>query len=207
MIGPKGKVINSIQQETGADISVDDDGVVGVVSIGSTDSNAVAEAERQIQLILDPPTAEVGATYQGRVVNITKFGAFVNILPGRDGLVHISKLGGGKRIDRVEDVLELGEEMDVVVEDVDPNGKISLVPAGDAPVPRERGSDSRSDSDSDSDDGDSDGSGNGSSPRVASFEATFDAELQEEYGDLGPEAAARRGGGGNRGRSRGRGRR
>ena len=215
VIGPKGKVINSIQQETGADISVDDDGAVGVVSIGSTDSNAVAEAERQIQLILDPPTAEVGATYQGRVVNITKFGAFVNILPGRDGLVHISKLGGGKRIDRVEDVLELGEEMDVVVEDVDPNGKISLVPAGDAPAPRERGSNSRSDSDSrsnsdtdsDSDDGDSDDSGNGSSPRVASFESAFDAELQEEYGNLGPEAAARRGGGGNRGRSRGRGRR
>ena len=91
-----------------------------------------AEAERQIQLILDPPTAEVGETYNGRVVNITKFGAFVNILPGRDGLVHISKLGRGKRIDKVEDVLELGEEIEVVVEDVDPNGKISLKPAGDA---------------------------------------------------------------------------
>jgi polyribonucleotide nucleotidyltransferase len=73
------------------------------VSIGSTDSGAVAEAERQIKLILDPPTADAGATYDGRVVNITKFGAFVNILPGRDGLLHISKLGGGKRIDRVED--------------------------------------------------------------------------------------------------------
>ena len=73
------------------------------MSIGSTDSGAVAEAERQIKLILDPPTADAGATYDGRVVNITKFGAFVNILPGRDGLLHISKLGGGKRIDRVED--------------------------------------------------------------------------------------------------------
>ncbi|MBX3286799.1 MAG: polyribonucleotide nucleotidyltransferase, partial [Actinobacteria bacterium] len=94
VIGPKGKVINAIQAETGADISVDDDGMVGTVSIGSVDLGAVAEAERQIRLILNPPTAEVGQTYQGRVVNITKFGAFVNILPGRDGLLHISKLGG-----------------------------------------------------------------------------------------------------------------
>ena len=120
VIGPKGKVINAIQSETGADISVDDDGAVGIVAIASTDRGAVLEAERQIKLILDPPTADVGATYRGRVVNITKFGAFVNILPGRDGLVHISKLGGGRRIDRVEDVLELGEEMEVIVEDVDP---------------------------------------------------------------------------------------
>ena len=96
MIGPKGKVINAIQQETGADISVDDDGMVGTVSIGSSDSGAVAEAERQIKLILNPPTADVGAIYKGRVVNITKFGAFVNILPGRDGLIHISKMGGGR---------------------------------------------------------------------------------------------------------------
>ena len=131
VIGPKGKVINAIQSETGADISVDDDGAVGIVAVASTDRGAVLEAERQIKLILDPPTADMGATYRGRVVNITKFGAFVNILPGRDGLVHISKLGGGRRIDRVEDVLELGEEIEVVVEDVDPNGKISLIPKTD----------------------------------------------------------------------------
>ena len=128
VIGPKGKVINAIQAETGADISVDDDGTVGMVAIASTDRDAVQEAERQIKLILDPPTADIGATYRGRVVNITKFGAFVNILPGRDGLVHISKLGGGRRIDRVEDVVELGDELEVVVEDVDPNGRISLLP-------------------------------------------------------------------------------
>src|SRR5437762_13398942 len=72
VIGPKGKVINAIQQETGADISVDDDGSVGVVSIGSSDRGAVQEAERQIQLILNPPSAEVGEVYQGRVVNVTK---------------------------------------------------------------------------------------------------------------------------------------
>ena len=128
IIGPKGKVINAIQAESGADISVDDDGIEGRVSIASPNVAFVAEAERQIRLILDPPIAEVGATYPGRVVNITKFGAFVNILPGRDGLVHISKLGGGRRINAVEDVLGLGDDMEVVVEDIDPNGKISLRP-------------------------------------------------------------------------------
>ncbi len=133
VIGPKGKVINTIQSETGADITVDDDGMVGTVAIASSSRTIVEEAERQIRLILDPPTAEVGATYPGRVVNITKFGAFVNILPGRDGLVHISKLGGGKRIDKVEDVLSLGDEITVVVDDVDPNGKISLLPEGVEP--------------------------------------------------------------------------
>jgi polyribonucleotide nucleotidyltransferase len=188
--------------------------MVGIVSIASVDSAKVDEAERQIQLILDPPTAEVGATYQGRVVNITKFGAFVNILPGRDGLLHISKIGGGKRIDRVEDVLELGQEVAVTVEDVDPNGKISLKPEG-APdtdkksgrEPREprgdrdrdRGRDRGGDSDDDSPASDAD-------TEVVSFEAAFDEELAGEYGDLGPDAPRRSGGGGG-GRGRGRGRR
>ena len=128
IIGPKGKVINAIQAETGANITVDDDGMVGIVSIAAVESEKVVEAERQIRLILNPPTADVGAVYPGRVVNITKFGAFVNILPGRDGLVHISKLGAGKRVDRVEDVLSLGQELEVKVDDIDPNGKISLSP-------------------------------------------------------------------------------
>ena len=82
VIGPKGKVINALQQETGADIAVDDDGMVGTVTIGAKDGTAVEEARRRIATILDPPLAEVGATYPGKVVNITKFGAFVNILPG-----------------------------------------------------------------------------------------------------------------------------
>ena len=77
-------------------------------------------------MIIDPPEAEVGAIYPGKVVNITKFGAFVNILPGRDGLLHISKLGGGKRVDRVESVLTLGQEVEVKVDDIDPQGKVSL---------------------------------------------------------------------------------
>ncbi|MGH1505702.1 MAG: polyribonucleotide nucleotidyltransferase [Acidimicrobiales bacterium] len=208
VIGPKGKVINAIQGETGADISVDDDGVVGIVSISATEKDIVDEAERQIRLILDPPTADVGETYKGRVVNITKFGAFVNILPGRDGLLHISKIGGGKRIDKVEDVLELGQEIDVLVEDIDPNGKVSLGLAGDAPEPK-AGAGSN---------GSSDDSSNGSDEAAAdapvmSFD---DDDVMGDFGDLGPEGAEiptdndrggrGRGRGGRGGRSGGRGR-
>jgi polyribonucleotide nucleotidyltransferase len=129
VIGPRGKVINSIQEETGADINVDDDGAVGTVSIGATDREVVKEAERQVRLIVNPPTPDMGATYEGRVVNITKFGAFVNMLPGTDGLLHISKLGGKRRLNSVEEVLELGDVVSVIVEEIDPNGKISLSPA------------------------------------------------------------------------------
>src|SRR6202167_1262592 len=127
VIGPKGKVINTLQQETGADIAVDDDGVVGTVTIGAKDGNAAEEGARRIPPT--PPTAEVGAVYPGKVVNITKFGAFVNVLPGRDGLLHISKLSslaGGKRINNVEDVLTLGQPVEVRVDDIDPQGKVSL---------------------------------------------------------------------------------
>ncbi|HLX78942.1 MAG TPA: polyribonucleotide nucleotidyltransferase, partial [Acidimicrobiales bacterium] len=131
VIGPKGKVINAIQQETGADIAVDDDGVIGRVTIGAKDSGAVDEARRRIELILDPPSAEVGKKYAGKVVNITKFGAFVNILPGRDGLLHISRLGAGRRVERVEDVLSLGQPVEVIVEDIDPQGKVSLSLVGE----------------------------------------------------------------------------
>ncbi|MBU6329555.1 MAG: polyribonucleotide nucleotidyltransferase [Acidobacteria bacterium] len=195
VIGPKGKVINAIQQETGADISVDDDGSVGRVSIGSTDGGAVREAERQIRLILNPPTAEVGQTYMGRVVNVTKFGAFVNILPGRDGLLHISKIGGGKRIDRVEDVLDLGDAVEVRVDDVDPNGKVSLslasapatdnaaAPAASAPAAAPAESGDR---------------------EYVSFEDAFDSEMSAELGDLGPASAPLRDdNGGGRGRRSG----
>ena len=229
VIGPKGKMINTIQAETGADISVDDDGMVGIVSIASSDIAQVEEATRQIMLIVDPPTAEVGAVYPGKVVNITKFGAFVNILPGRDGLVHISKLGGGKRIDRVEDVLELGQEIEVVVEDVDPNGKISLKPAGDAPGLEEKRSEKpiaekaeatpaeRDEAPSDEVPSDevpsdeapvvetngSDDAGDDTLVVEASFEDAFASELEAVHGELGNAAPANRGGGG-RGRRRGR---
>jgi polyribonucleotide nucleotidyltransferase len=211
VIGPKGKVINSIQGETGANISVDDDGLVGIVSIAAVDGGAVAEAERQIKLILDPPTADIGATYEGRVVNITKFGAFVNILPGRDGLVHISKLGGGKRIDRVEDVVTLGDPISVVVDDIDPNGKISLSPVGElagsdaAPKATDGGDVVAAGNGSGRSEGSgrSDGRGedSGGNRDELNFTDRFDEELKEEFGDLGP--AATRSGGGGGGRDRG----
>jgi polyribonucleotide nucleotidyltransferase len=211
VIGPKGKVINAIQADTGAEVSVDDDGIVGTVAVASPDRTKVEEAERMIRLILDPPTAEVGATYQGKVVNITNFGAFVNILPGRDGLLHISKIGGKRRIDRVEDELELGQDIEVVVEDVDPNGKISLKPAGDdsgdsAPA-REPAPRRNAEAASDDHDDDTPTSGNGEVAEVVSFDDEFDAQIAAEQGDLGPAAtrsSGDRGGRGGRGRRGGR---
>jgi polyribonucleotide nucleotidyltransferase len=187
VIGPKGKVINTLQQETGADIAVDDDGMVGTVTIGAKDGHAVAEARRRIEMILDPPTAEVGAVYQGKVVNMTKFGAFVNIIPGRDGLLHISKLSplaGGKRVNLVEDVLSLGQAIEVKVDDIDPQGKVSLSLAGDV-APVSAGAESQAASRPSSPSSDSDSS-SASPARAVSFEDTFEAQLAEELGDLGP---------------------
>jgi polyribonucleotide nucleotidyltransferase len=192
VIGPKGKVINALQAETGTDIAVDDDGLFGIVTIGAKDGGAVAEAKRRIFLIVEPPEADVGATYPGKVVNITKFGAFVNILPGRDGLLHISKIGGGKRVERVEDVLSLGQELEVRVDDIDPQGKVSLSLVGQPPA---GGGDGSSGSSGGIRRADGDRSSDSSAP-VASFEAAFEAELASEFGDLGPSAV----GGGERDR-------
>jgi polyribonucleotide nucleotidyltransferase len=183
VIGPKGKVINTIQQETGADVNVDDDGKVGTVTIGSKDGAAVSEARRRIELILDPPKADVGAVYTGKVVNITKFGAFVNILPGRDGLIHISKLGRGKRIDKVEDVVDLGDEIEVRVDDIDPQGKVSLSLAGDGP---ESGAPRRSGGAEARSGGAEPRSGGNGDREYVSFEDGFHDELAKELGDLGP---------------------
>jgi polyribonucleotide nucleotidyltransferase len=208
VIGPKGKVINTIQQETGADISVTDAEGVGIVSIGSKDGGAVTEAQRRISLILDPPTAEVGAVYEGRVVNITKFGAFVNILPGRDGLVHISKLGRGKRIDRVEDVLALGDELSVRVDDIDQNGKLSLSLVGDDGEPIGGGDDGDHHHDSRPPRGDrpareSSSRESSGSRATASFESEWEEQAREEFGDLGPAEEPSRSGGGDRRGGRG----
>ncbi|MFN8020285.1 MAG: polyribonucleotide nucleotidyltransferase [Acidimicrobiales bacterium] len=193
VIGPKGKVINTIQQETGADIAVDDDGSVGIVTIGAVEAFRMEEAKARIMAIVAPPMAEVGATYMGKVVNITKFGAFVNILPGRDGLVHISKLGRGKRINSVEDVLQLGQEIEVVVEEIDEKGKVSLTPTAAWSGAEGAG------------DGGSDGAGSGA--ETVSFDDAFDAELAGELGDLGPggEAGGNDRGGNDRGDRGGRG--
>ena len=180
VIGPKGKVINALQAETGADIAVDDDGTIGVVTIGAKESTAVEDARRRIAMIIDPPEAEVGAIYPGKVVNITKFGAFVNILPGRDGLLHISKLGGGKRVERVESVLTLGQEVDVKVDDIDPQGKVSLSLVGEPAAP------DRADAADAPDPG---------GVQVVSFEADFEEELTRDLGDLGPAPVTARDGG------------
>jgi polyribonucleotide nucleotidyltransferase len=123
VIGPKGKVIRELEEETGATIEIEDD---GTVRVGASDTASMELARERILAIGFPPEANVGETYEGEVVNITKFGAFVNILPGRDGLLHISKMGGGRRIEQVEDVLALGDSVSVVVREIDDRGKVSL---------------------------------------------------------------------------------
>jgi polyribonucleotide nucleotidyltransferase len=198
VIGPKGKVINALQQETGADIAVDDDGLVGTVTIGAKDGAAVAEARRRIELILDPPKAEVGQVYAGRVVNVTKFGAFVNILPGRDGLVHISKLGRGKRIDRVEDVVDLGDELEVRVDDIDPQGKVSLSLVGDGPEVTNGGGAAPSAIPTPAAVAPAGGDGV-EELDVVSFEDNWEDEARATFGELGTEETASSGPGASRG--------
>ena len=220
VIGPRGKVINQIQEETGADINVDDDGTVGVVSIGSPDRDKVIEAERQVRLIINPPTADVGAEYDGRVVNITKFGAFVNILPGTDGLLHISKLGGKKRLDKVEEVLNVGDVVKVLVDDIDPNGKLSLsvvrgeaaaggaeeAASDDTPAPAPAAATSEAPAAAAAPAAApaeaKEEAGGGADREYVSFEEHFEGQARGEYGDLGPEAESDGRGRGRRRRSR-----
>jgi polyribonucleotide nucleotidyltransferase len=147
VIGPKGKMINQIQEETGADISIEDD---GTVYIGATDGPSAEAARAQINAIANPQMPEVGERFLGTVVKTTTFGAFVSLLPGKDGLLHISevrKLVGGKRIDNVDDVVKIGQKIQVELKEIDPRGKLSLaavLPEGDAkdaeaPAPAEAG--------------------------------------------------------------------
>lgn len=128
LIGPKGKTINGIQDETGADISIDDD---GTVYIGAVDGPSAEAARVQVNAIANPTNPEVGEQYLGTVVKNAAFGAFVSLLPGKDGLLHISevrKLAGGKRIDSVDDVLSIGQKVLVKITKVDDRGKLSLEP-------------------------------------------------------------------------------
>jgi polyribonucleotide nucleotidyltransferase len=125
VIGPKGAVIRELEEQTGANIEIEETNGVGIVRIASNDGEALAAAKERVTQIAFPPEAEVGAEYEGKVVNITKFGAFVNILPGRDGLLHISRLDGSKRVERVEDYLAEGDELSVRVREID-RGKVSL---------------------------------------------------------------------------------
>jgi len=128
VIGPKGKRINEIIAMTGADIDIQDD---GTVFIGSREGEGADEAARMIDELANPRPVLVGETYDGTVVKTTTFGAFVNLVPGRDGLVHISKLGKGKRLSSVEEAVKEGDKLSVLVEDIDPQGKISLKPVGE----------------------------------------------------------------------------
>ncbi|GFG64275.1 polyribonucleotide nucleotidyltransferase [Mycobacterium kubicae] len=124
VIGPKGKVINGITEETGAQISIEDD---GTVFVGATDGPSAQAAIDRINAIANPQLPTVGERFLGTVVKTTDFGAFVSLLPGRDGLVHISKLGKGKRIAKVEDVVNVGDKLRVEIADIDKRGKISLI--------------------------------------------------------------------------------
>ncbi|MGN7968428.1 polyribonucleotide nucleotidyltransferase [Microbacterium sp. 22296] len=131
LIGPKGKTINSIQDETGAQISIEDD---GTVYIGATDGPSAEAARAQVNAIANPTNPEVGEQFLGTVVKIATFGAFVSLLPGKDGLLHVSevrKLAGGKRVENVEDVLSVGRKILVRITKIDDRGKLSLEPVVD----------------------------------------------------------------------------
>jgi len=128
LIGPKGKTINAIQDETGADISIEED---GTVYIGAVDGPSAEAARAQVNAIANPTNPEIGEQFLGTVVKIAAFGAFVSLLPGKDGLLHISevrKLAGGKRVENVEDVLGVGQKILVEITKIEDRGKLSLAP-------------------------------------------------------------------------------
>ncbi|MGN7148783.1 polyribonucleotide nucleotidyltransferase [Arthrobacter sp. SAFR-179] len=128
VIGPKGKMINQIQEDTGADISIEDD---GTVYIGATNGPSADAARSAINAIANPQVPEIGERYLGTVVKTTTFGAFVSLTPGKDGLLHISelrKLANGKRVDNVDDVVSVGQKVQVEITKIDDRGKLSLAP-------------------------------------------------------------------------------
>ncbi|MGH3360339.1 MAG: S1 RNA-binding domain-containing protein, partial [Nocardioidaceae bacterium] len=131
VIGPKGKVINQIQDDTGAQISIEDD---GTIYVGADNGEAAEAARTMINAIANPTMPEVGERYLGTVVKTTNFGAFISLLPGKDGLLHISKLralNDGQRVDTVEDVVSVGQKVQVEIGEIDDRGKLSLVPVVD----------------------------------------------------------------------------
>ncbi|WP_405372561.1 MULTISPECIES: polyribonucleotide nucleotidyltransferase [unclassified Microbacterium] len=137
LIGPKGKTINSIQDETGAQISIEED---GTVYIGAVDGPSAEAARAQVNAIANPTNPEVGEQFLGTVVKLAAFGAFVSLLPGKDGLLHISevrKLAGGKRVENVEDVLGVGQKILVRITKIDDRGKLSLEPVVEEPADQE----------------------------------------------------------------------
>ncbi|WP_168198117.1 polyribonucleotide nucleotidyltransferase [Brachybacterium sp. SGAir0954] len=134
VIGPKGQMINQIQDDTGADITIEDD---GTVYIGATDGPSAEAARSAVNAIANPQVPEVGERYLGTVVRVVDFGAFVSLTPGKDGLLHVTqlrKLNDGKRVDSVEDVVKVGQKIEVEIREIDARGKISLaVVEDDAP--------------------------------------------------------------------------
>jgi polyribonucleotide nucleotidyltransferase len=136
IIGPKGKIINQIQADTGADLTVEDDGTIYIAAIDGVKAEA---ALRAVRSIVSPQLPEIGERYLGTVVKTTTFGAFVSLTPGKDGLLHISqvrKIVGGKRVENVDDVLPVGSKVQVEIAEIDPRGKLSLVPVlADAEAP------------------------------------------------------------------------
>ncbi len=132
VIGPKGKIINQIQEDTGATITIEDD---GTIHIGATEGDAAEAARAKINAIANPTMPEVGERYLGTVVKTTTFGAFVSLVPGRDGLLHISEIKklapGKKRIENVEEVLKVGDKVQVEIKEIDQRGKLSLQPVVD----------------------------------------------------------------------------
>ena len=133
VIGPKGKNIKKIEEETGCSVEIDDD---GILTLGSTEEDAILAGKEMVMLIIDPPEAEVGAQYDGEVVSVATYGAFVNILPGRDGLLHVSKFHSSKRVNNTEAVVSVGDKIKVNVDSIE-NGKVSLSPVEDLEIPEE----------------------------------------------------------------------
>jgi len=134
VIGPKGKMINQIQEDTGAEITIEDD---GTIYIGASNGAAAEAARVTINQIANPTMPEVGERYLGTVVKTTTFGAFVSLMPGRDGLLHVSqlkKLAGGKRVENVEDVVKVGDKLQVEIAEIDQRGKLSLIPVVETPA-------------------------------------------------------------------------
>ena len=128
VIGPKGKMINQIQDDTGAEITIEDD---GTIYIGAIEGSQAEAAKKMINDIANPHIPEVGERFNGKVVKLATFGAFISLVPGKDGLLHISqirKMHGGKRIENLEDVMKVGDEIEVEIGEIDPKGKFSLIP-------------------------------------------------------------------------------
>tara|TARA_Y100000766_G_scaffold45600_1_gene35785 strand:- start:568 stop:1497 length:930 start_codon:yes stop_codon:yes gene_type:complete len=133
VIGPKGKNIRKIEEETGVSVEIDDD---GILTLGSTEEDSLAEAKEMVMLIIDPPEVEVDTDYDGEVVSVATYGAFINILPGRDGLLHISKFHSEKRVKNPENVVNVGDKLKVHVDSIE-NGKVSLSLLEDLEIPEE----------------------------------------------------------------------